>query len=229
MIDAPLSRQKHARPEKDARHRKPPKEKSCCMCKAQFRPVKTGQKVCGTHCAYLFALAKKAAGERKVKQAERKDYRARRAAMKTTRELIKETQVAFNEFIRERDRAAGYTCISSGRPLDWSGNNVDAGHYRSVGSAPHLRFRESNCHAQSKKDNRYGAGMAVDYRIGLIARVGLAEVEAIEVDNTARHYTREDLIALRKHYKAKTKALRAGREEKPAYTYGELDTSEIEP
>jgi hypothetical protein len=204
-----LSRQKKPRAvSKDTRHRKAPKERSCDMCKAQFKPTRTGQKVCGTHCAYLFALAKKAAGERKVKQAERKDYRERRQALKKTAELIAEAQQAFNEFIRARD--AGLPCICCGKPMepDRPGGSVDAGHFRSRGSAPHLRFDERNCFAQRKNCNRPGGTTYAAFKAGVIARIGIEETEALESDQAPRHYTRDELIALRKHYKAKTKALK---------------------
>ena len=69
-----------------------------------------------------------------------------------------------------------------------------------------MRFVESNCHRQLKRCNRYGAGRAVDYRIGLIARIGLAAVEAIESDQTLRKYTSDDLRAIRDEYRARLKA-----------------------
>ena len=92
--------------------------------------------------------------------------------------------------------------------MDWTGNNVDAGHYRSVGSAPHLRFDERNCHAQSKHDNRYLAGNAVEYRKGLIQRIGLKAVEELEADNTPRKWSREELVQIRDKYRAKLKELK---------------------
>jgi hypothetical protein len=116
--------------------------------------------------------------------------------------------VAFNQFIRLRDQIAGHACISSGRALDWSGNAVDAGHFRSVGSAPHLRFNEDNCHAQSKHDNQYKSGNAIDYRLGLIARIGLERVEALESDQTARRYTIDDLKRIKAEYGAKLRELK---------------------
>ncbi|MFP5499771.1 MAG: recombination protein NinG, partial [Gammaproteobacteria bacterium] len=99
-------------------------------------------------------------------------------------------------------------CISSGKPLDWSGNAVDAGHYRSVGSAPHLRFDERNCHAQSKQDNRFLSGNAVDYRIGLIARIGQEAVDALEADQSVRKYTVEQIKGIKAYYRAKTRKLK---------------------
>ena len=87
---------------------------------------------------------------------------------------------------------------------------MDAGHYRSRGSAPHLRFDERNCHAQSKKDNRYLSGNAVDYRIGLIARIGLEAVESLESDQTPRKWTIEELKAIKAEYRQKLKELQRG-------------------
>jgi hypothetical protein len=106
---------------------------------------------------------------------------------------------------------AGHPCISSGRPLDWSGNQTDAGHFRSVGSAPHLRFNEDNVHAQSKHDNQFLSGNAVEYRIGLIARIGLDRVEALESDNAARKWTIEELMQIRDEYRLKLKKLKEGK------------------
>lgn len=75
------------------------------------------------------------------------------------------------------------------------------------GRPPHLRFDERNVHAQRKRCNRYGAGRAVDYRIGLIKRIGREAVESLESDQAPKHYTIPDLIAIRDKYKAMTKQL----------------------
>jgi hypothetical protein len=94
------------------------------------------------------------------------------------------------------------------------GGRFDAGHYRSTGSASHLRFDEANCHAQRKQCNRYGAGRAVDYRIGLIARIGWERVEELEASNSPRKWTREELIALKDLYVRKLKDLQRNQGEK---------------
>jgi hypothetical protein len=151
------------------------------------------------------AQAERAAAKRR--KVDRATDRARRRALATIPELIKEAQREFNWFIRERDRRAGVPCISSGRPLDWSGNGVDAGHYRSVGAASHLRFDERNCHAQSKHDNQYKSGNVVEYRINLIKRIGLEAVEALEADNRVHKWQRDELIAIRDLYRKKRKEL----------------------
>ncbi len=155
--------------------------------------------------------AKQATDRKSFEQRERREIKVRKEKLKSRGEHMKDAQVAFNAYIRARDQAAGHACISSGRPLDWSGNQTDAGHYRSTGAAPHLRFDERNCHAQSKQDNRFLSGNAVDYRVGLIARIGLAQVESLEADQSVRKYTVEDLKAITATYRAKTRELK-GRE-----------------
>lgn len=148
---------------------------------------------------------------RKVRQdktEERQQTKKRKQALKTIPDLIKEAQTAFNAYIRKRDE--NQPCICCGQPLGTNevGGAYDCGHYRSTGSASHLRFHEDNAHAQRKVCNRYGAGRAVDYRIGLIARIGLAAVEALESSNTPHKWTREELEAIRDKYRAKLKAMK---------------------
>lgn len=150
------------------------------------------------------AEAKKARAAAKVERAE---TRRRKEAIKTLPVLKAEAQRAFNAYIRRRD--AGKPCICCGLPLSAGdvGGLYDCGHYRSVGSAPHLRYDERNAHAQRKQCNRWGAGRAVDYRIGLIARIGLEAVEALEQDNAPRKWARDELVAIRDEYRKRVKNL----------------------
>jgi hypothetical protein len=176
------------------------KAKECAYCKKQFIPFQPMQKVCATlRCAKGYAAL--------AKKAERAQDRQRKAALKTIPDLIKEAQAAFNAYVRKRD--ANQPCICCGKPLGDGdvGGAYDCGHYRSTGSAPHLRFDERNAHAQRKLCNRWGAGRAVDYRIGLIARIGVHAVESLESNNQVHKWTREELIAIRDTYKEKRKQL----------------------
>jgi Bacteriophage Lambda NinG protein len=161
------------------------------------------QTACGSNCA-LELVAKTRA---KLDKENRKADKIKRENLKTRSDYLKEAQIAFNRYVRLRD--AGRPCICCGRPLAETapGGSADAGHYRSVGSAPHLRFNEDNCHAQSKQCNRYGAGRAVDYRLGLIDRIGIARVEALEANKAVMKWTAAELIAIRDEYRAKAKQL----------------------
>jgi hypothetical protein len=180
------------------------KLKTCKQCKTRFAPARPLQAVCSPICGLERAKKARLAEEKK-------QDRVKRESLKTIPQLIAEAQKEFNAYIRERDRLAGHPCISSGRPLDWSGNAVDAGHYRSTGAAPHLRFDEDNCHAQSKHDNQYLSGNAVDYRLNLIKRIGLERVERLENSNETVKWDRETLRQIKVIYRAKTRALRKER------------------
>ncbi|MDD2046126.1 recombination protein NinG [Pseudomonas putida] len=185
------------------------KQKTCKSCGGKFRPsFNSTQVVCSPKCALAHAPANHDKARKAIDQCERSEIKVRKEKLKSRGDYMREAQQAFNAYIRLRDQLAGHACISSGRPLDWNGNAVDAGHYRSVGAAPHLRFDERNVHAQSKEQNRYLSGNATDYRVGLIRRIGLAEVEALERDQSVRKYTIEDLKAIKAEYRAKIKQLK---------------------
>ena len=192
--------------------RKQPKPKTCKnpACRASFVPQRLGQAVCSPKCGLAIKEVNQEKARKSLDQVGRADIKVRKEALKSRGDHMREAQQAFNEYIRTRDQAAGHLCISSGKPLDWSGNAVDAGHYRSVGSAPHLRFDERNCHAQSKQDNRFLSGNAVDYRIGLIARIGQEAVDALESDQSVRKYTVDEIKAIKAEYRAKTRELKRG-------------------
>jgi len=180
---------------------KKPRSKKCKACGVRFEPSRPMQAVCGPLCAARYAREQREKSERKV-------TRERIQLIKTRTQILKEAQAAFNAFIRWRDR--NELCICCGMPLTLQavGGGYDCGHYRSTGSAPHLRFDERNAHAQRKVCNRYGAGRAVDYRIGLIQRIGLAAVEALESDQEARHWSRDDLIRIRDEYREKLREMK---------------------
>lgn len=136
-----------------------------------------------------------------------KEHQEAKVRLRSRSEWVRLAQAAFNAFIRKRD--ADKNCICCGLPLerDAVGGGFDCGHYRSVGSAPHLRFDPRNAHGQRKQCNRWGSGRAVDYRLGLIKRIGLEAVESLEADQSPRKYTISDLQAIQTEYKRKIKEL----------------------
>ena len=138
---------------------------------------------------------------------QRKELREKKLALKTRSEWIQDVQKVFNEFIRLRDNKLG--CISCGVPFMSSavGGSYDAGHYQSRGAKPHLRFVENNVAGQCKRCNRYLSGNVANFRTGLIARIGIEAVEALESDNAPRHYTIDDLKSLKSLYQTKIKEL----------------------
>lgn len=183
--------------------------KTCKVCRVRFEPAKPLQSVCGHACAMTLAVSKRGKAEKVALVKDKRETKAKLEKFKTRAQWIAEAQTPFNAFVRARD--AGQPCICCGRSPNSDigvGGSWDAGHYRSRGSAPHLRFDERNVHAQLKQCNRYDSGNVVGYRMGLIARIGLAAVEALEADQTPRKHTIDDLKQIKATYQTKTKQLK---------------------
>lgn len=186
-----------------------PRVRTCRSCKAKFEPRTQMQIACGVPCAIAHGAKITATQKAKQQRKERVQDKARLDSFKTYPQLIAACQKAFNALVRYRDK--DQPCICCGRRSEkefLTGSNWDCGHYRSTGSAPHLRFNFDNAHRQMVFCNRHGAGRAVDYRIGLIARIGLVRVEALEADNTPRKWTHDELRAMTAEYRAKLAALK---------------------
>ena len=179
---------------------KEPKLKKCIICLVEFKQFKTTEKVCSLKCA--IEHAKNVSKEVKAKEWN-KTKKIKKESLKTKQDYIKELQVVFNRFIRLRDK--DYPCISCGKD---SGKAEQAGHYRSTGSCPELRFCEDNVHGQCIKCNMYLSGNLINYRLGLIERCGLALVDWLELNHEPKHYTINELIELKEKYKSKIRSLK---------------------
>lgn len=177
----------------------------CKVCARPFLRLNSLQTVCGVRCATKVPAI--------ARRAERQADAIKREALKTRKELTQEAQQAFNDYIRLRD--AGRPCICCGSQFEPQklGGSADAGHYLGIGAAPHLRFDEANVHAQRKNCNRPGGATRAAFRAGMIARVGLAEVERLEADQTLRKFMPDELRALRARYREKAKVLQLAQRE----------------
>ena len=186
------------------------KPKKCIACGAIFTPPRAMARACIVPCALLIGRAKTEKAQASKAKVERAEHREKlKAVRETIPKLIAAAQTEFNTWVRARDEKQ--PCISCGKPPpDLSGLHAgrDAGHYRSTGAAPHLRFHEDNCHAQCVHCNQHRAGNAVDYRIGLIQRIGVARVEALEADNEPLKWDRDTLRQIKTIYRAKARQLK---------------------
>jgi bacteriophage lambda ninG protein len=136
-------------------------------------------------------------------KAEKKRLKERKEKLKSRAEWLRDAQAVFNKFIRLRDK--DQSCISCGR---YHEGQWHAGHYRSVGACPELRFCEQNVHKQCAPCNDHKSGNIIEYRINLVNKIGADKVAWLErQDHEPRKYTIEDCKAIIKHYKAKIKEL----------------------
>jgi hypothetical protein len=173
---------------------KPARTRKCAVkgCGNRFQ-----HKVCGPDCGAVFAVAER-------QRLDAKQTREAKAKLKTRTEHLADAQAVFNRYIRARDEAL--PCISCGRHHTGA---WDAGHYRSVGAQPALRFHEDNTHKQCVPCNQHKGGNAVEYRIRLRARIGDERVEFLEREHPPAKYTAEDAKRIKGEYAGKLKRLTA--------------------
>lgn len=120
---------------------------------------------------------------------------------KSLPEYKKIVQRVVNKYIRLRDD--GRPCISCGKRLE-----LQAGHYIAQGSCGLLRFNEENINGQCVGCNKFMHGNLINYRIGLVEKIGEKQVKYLENHRHDLHkWTREELETIKSDYQAKIKDL----------------------
>ena len=179
--------------------------RKCRNCKTELPKTKDCKDVyqrggfCNVDCMAKHGLEK--ARQQKDK-AERKELKQRKEKLKTKSDHAKDAQKEFNRFIRLRDHHL--PCISCGRHHQ---GQYHAGHYRTVGAHPELRFNELNCHKQCSVCNNHKSGNIVEYRINLIRRIGEDSLNWLEGPHEAKKYTVEELKEVKATYRKKANDL----------------------
>ena len=171
------------------------KDKKCKVCASVFSPRNSMQRVCGVSCAIKD-------GQSQQKKAYKRETRKMKASIKTKAQWLKEAQAAFNKYIRLRDKAE--PCISCGRHHQ---GQYHAGHYKTVGANPELRFNEDNCHKQCAPCNNHLSGNIANYRPRLVAKIGVDGVDIIEGPHEPAKYTIDEIKAIKSKYTALAKAI----------------------
>ena len=169
------------------------KQKKCRYCKELFSPRNSTMIVCGFECAVKYSTKKREAKEHQ-------EYKKAKVKLKTKAQWLKEAQIVFNKWIRLRDEQE--PCISCRRHHE---GQYHAGHYRTVGSSPELRFNELNCHKQCSVCNNHLSGNIIKYRQSLINKIGLQQVEWLEGKHEPLHLTIDEIVEIKKKYSDKIK------------------------
>lgn len=183
--------------------KKPLRSKKCRVCGCEFSPSRPMQKVCGVECGW--AWAKKLAERAKAEDAreQRKAHREAKERIKTRGAHLREAQAAFNAWVKARD--AGQPCLACKR---FHKGQTHAGHYRSVGSCPELRFEPDNVHLVCQPCNVHLSGNLIEMRKGMVEKIGLDRVEWIEGPHEPKKYTVEQLKEMKAFYRAETRRLK---------------------
>ncbi len=179
------------------------KRKRCKWCK-EWVDAATGIQVpagffCDIKHALQFARKKDTVKRKRQHTADKKDFYSNDRSKQ-----LKIAQKEFNAFIRYRDK--DLPCISCGRHHT---GQYHAGHYRSVGAAPQLRFNQFNVAKQCAPCNNHKSGNAIEYRINLIKKIGLDKVEWIEAQNEPLKLSVEDIRSIKVYYIQLLKRMKA--------------------
>jgi hypothetical protein len=161
--------------------------------------------------------------ENKAKDAKKERVAMRRKSRDNDVKYQKEkAQIAFNRFIRARDRkwyidrGQPPECISCGTTNP--SIQYAAGHYKTRGAHPELALDEENCHLQCNKrcnkelsGNINGTKTTRGYLAGMVARHGedkaRAILERLDGPHEPKKYTASELKEKAKYYNAKARKI----------------------
>lgn len=175
------------------------------QCRKELPKAKDSQPIerkgfCSFDCMAKHGLEK--AQESRSKE-KRKEILKAKERLKTKADHAREAQSAVNAWIRERDK--DQPCISCGRHHQ---GQYHAGHYRTVGANPDLRFEELNIHKQCAPCNNHKSGNIVEYRINLVKRIGQDNVDWLEGPHDPKRYTVEDLQEIKREYRRRLREIK---------------------
>lgn len=124
---------------------------------------------CEFEFAVKWANENKIIGKKKIETEKRKKGKVRLKELMSRSKWYEKLQRLVNQYakhVKEKDAS----CCTCGA----SNNKIDAGHFRSVGSCPELRFELTNIHNQcSVNCNQIGAGKRAEYNEYIINRYGI--------------------------------------------------------
>lgn len=177
------------------------KDKKCKVCSVLFTPLRPLQSCCTWECANIYA---KELNEKK----EKKEWNVRKKELKeglmSLQNWIKIAQTHVNTYVNLRDK--GKDCISCFKPIK---GRVNASHYYNANNHWNVRFNEDNIHSSCITCNQYLSGNLINYRIGLIERIGLERLEYLEsIANETRKFTIPEVKEIIETYKHKVKILK---------------------
>lgn len=179
--------------------------KKCRQCGEQYTPRSTGQVVCSLPCSIARVNEKNAREHegklRKIQGRQAAEIRRRKESVKTLTQWRKEAQNSFNRYIRVRDH--GVPCISCGQSA-FQGQR-HASHYRSRAAASQLAYNTFNVNTSCAQCNSSKSGNILEYRIGLIAKIGEERVLELEHNNEKARYTVGHLQRIKRIFNQKAR------------------------
>ena len=171
---------------------KKPRTKKCKVCRTDYEQWNSTVQWCSVDCGVRMAEIRKAQKYKKKTAEMKREWRGNNRSYQ-----LRKAQDRCNEYIRLRDK--GLPCISCGTTNDIQ---YAAGHFKTIGAHPGLRFHPFNIHRQCNKNcNVEQSGNATNYRLGLIEKIGLVNVEFLEGPQQPQNLTLDDIKDVNMWYK----------------------------
>lgn len=187
----------------------------CKCCNQKFAVKYFNQKFCmiENECIKAFneELKFKQAKERqkKINQIKRQNQKEKKEWHEKNDSYAKrlgKARKVFQYWVRLRDKDE--SCISCGNP---NAELYDGGHYLKAENYSGLIFEPLNCNKQCRKCNYFLDGNELNYREGLIKKIGEEKVLLLENSkdyNRVRKYSDEELKAIMAKYSALIKQIK---------------------
>jgi hypothetical protein len=170
----------------------------CKLCKKEFTQFNSTISVCGYQCAIEWGkLHPKKTSIKRVNSEIKSEAKEK---LKTQAQLRNPIKLHFQKWVRMRDIKE--PCISCGTTeAKW-----DGGHYLKAEIYSGVIFDERNTNKQCSYCNQYLDGNTAAYRQGLIKKIGLDQVIALEElanETRTKKWTIEELQQIKTKYKIK--------------------------
>jgi hypothetical protein len=170
----------------------------CKVCKKEFTQFNSTISVCGYQCAIEWGkLHPKKTSIKRVNSEIKSEAKEK---LKTQAQLRNPIKLHFQKWVRMRDIKE--PCISCGTTeAKW-----DGGHYLKAEIYSGVIFDERNVNKQCSYCNQYLDGNTAAYRQGLIKKIGLDQVIALEDlanETRTKKWTIEELQLIKTKYKIK--------------------------
>lgn len=187
------------------------KRSLCPHCRKRLEPPQRIHE----ECIDGYADAQAAKAQRRIakqikadKKAEIASTRQRKEAIKSRQDWLRECQQVVNKYVRLKAQRAGEGCYTCGAtPEQKFGGTYDASHFRSVGSAPHLRFWIPQIRICCVVCNRHKGGELLAFRAALVKEHGPEWVQALEARQEVAKFSIEYLARLKKVMAKKVRRL----------------------
>lgn len=168
-------------------------------CSVRFESRRPFEVWCSPEHGAIIAKQRVEKARAKAAKVDRASTRAALEKLKTRSDWLREAQTVVNRYVRLKALSRGESCYTCGATPDRKfGGTYDASHFRSVGSAPHLRFWIPQIRLACVVCNRHKGGAILQFRQALVREHGEAWVHDLESRQEVAKFTVDYLQRLKK-------------------------------